>query len=68
MTQNRKSLLTEEQYNLIAYCLENQFLEFTPEEEMDSDIILENLKEVTDFKPVNKLSHSHRRRDLDRLK
>ena len=67
MTKTRKSLLTEEQYNLIANCLENQFLEFTPEEEMDSDIILENLKEVTDFKPVDKLSHSHRRRDLDRL-
>ena len=67
MTKIRKSLLTEEQYNLIAYCLENQFLEFTPEEEMDSNIILENLKEVSDFKPVDKLSHSHRRRDLDRL-
>ena len=67
MTKIRKSLLTEEQYNLIAYCLENQFLEFTPEEEMDSNIILENLKEVTDFKPVNKLAHSHKRRDLDRL-
>ena len=67
MTKTRKSLLTEEQYNLIAYCLENQYLEFTPQEEMDSDIILENLKEVTDFKPVDKLSHSHRRRDLDRL-
>ena len=67
MNKTRKSLLTEEQSNLIAYCLENQFLEFTPEEEMDSDIILENLKEVTDFKPVEKLSHSHRRRDLDRL-
>ena len=67
MTKIRKSLLTEEQYNLIAYCLENQFLEFTPEEEMDSEIILENLKEVTDFKPVNKLAHSHKRRDLDRL-
>ena len=67
MTKIRKSLLTEEQYNLIAYCLENQYLEFTPQEEMDSDIILENLKEVTDIKPVDKLSHSHRRRDLDRL-
>ena len=67
MTKIRKSLLTEEQYNLIAYCLENQFLEFTPEEEMDSEIILENLKEVTDFKPVDNLSHSHRRRDLVRL-
>ena len=67
MTKIRKSLLTEEQYNLIAYCLENQFLEFTPEEEMDSNIILENLKEVTDFKPVDKVAHSHKRRDLDRL-
>ena len=67
MTKIRKSLLTEEQYNLIAYCLENQFLEFTPEEEMDSNIILENLKEVTEFKPVYKVAHSHKRRDLDRL-
>ena len=67
MSKTRKSLLTEEQYNLIAYCLENQFLEFTPEEEMDSNIILENLKEVTDFKPVYKVAHSHKRRDLDRL-
>ena len=67
MTKIRKSLLTEEQYNLIAYCLENQYLEFTPQEEMDSDIILENLKEVTDFKPVVKAAHAHRRSDLDRL-
>ena len=59
--------MTEDQYNLIAYCLENSWLDFTPQEEMDGDIILENLKQVTDFKPVDKAAHVHRRTDLDRL-
>ena len=67
MLKSKKHLLTEDQYNLIAYCLENSWLEFTPQEEMDGDIILENLKQVTDFKPVDKAAHVHRRSDLDRL-
>jgi len=67
MLKSKKHLLTENQYNLIAYCLENSWLEFTPQEEMDGDIILENLKQVTDFKPVDKAAHVHRRTDLDRL-
>tara|TARA_B100000900_G_scaffold291355_1_gene250195 strand:+ start:39 stop:242 length:204 start_codon:yes stop_codon:yes gene_type:complete len=67
MLKSKKHLLTEDQYNLIAYCLENSWLEFTPQEEMDGDIILENLKQVTDFKPVDKAAHVHRRTDLDRL-
>lgn len=67
MLKSKKHLLTENQYNLIAYCLENSWLEFTPQEEMDGDIILENLKQVTDFKPVDKAAHVHRRSDLDRL-
>jgi len=67
MLKSKKHLLTEDQYNLIAYCLENSWLDFTPQEEMDGDIILENLKQVTDFKPVDKAAHVHRRTDLDRL-
>jgi len=67
MLKSKKHLLTEDQYNLIAYCLENSWLEFSPQEEMDGDIILENLKQVTDFKPVDKAAHVHRRTDLDRL-
>ena len=67
MLKAKKHLLTEDQYNLVVYCLENSWLEFTPEEEMDGDIIIERLKEVTDFKPVDKVAHTHRRRDLDKL-
>jgi len=67
MLKTKKHLLTEDQYNLVVYCLENSWLEFTPEEEMDGDIIIERLKEVTDFKPVDKAAHVHRRSDLDRL-
>ena len=59
--------MTEDQYNLVVYCLENSWLEFTPQEEMDGDIIIERLKEVTDFKPVDEVAHTHRRRDLDKL-
>ena len=59
--------MTQDQYELVVYCLENSWLEFTPQEEMDGDIIIERLKEVTDFKPVDKAAHTHKRRDLDRL-
>ena len=59
--------MTQNQYELVLYCLENSWLEFTPQEEMDGDIIIERLKEVTDFKPVDKAAHTHKRRDLDRL-
>ena len=59
--------MTQNQYELVLYCLENSWLEFTPQEEMDGDIIIERLKEVTDFKPVDKAAHIHKRRDLDRL-
>ena len=59
--------MTQDQYELVLYCLENSWLEFTPQEEMDGDIIIERLKEVTDFKPVDKAAHTHKRRDLDRL-
>ena len=67
MLKSEKHLLTEDQYNLVVYCLENSWLEFTPQEEMDGDIIIERLKEVTDFKPVDEVAHTHRRRDLDKL-
>tara|TARA_B100001109_G_scaffold213184_1_gene181512 strand:- start:285 stop:488 length:204 start_codon:yes stop_codon:yes gene_type:complete len=67
MLKSKKHLLTEDQYNLVVYCLENSWLEFTPQEEMDGDIIIERLKEVTDFKPVDEVAHTHRRRDLDKL-
>ena len=67
MLKSKKHLLTQNQYELVLYCLENSWLEFTPQEEMDGDIIIERLKEVTDFKPVNKAAHTHKRRDLDRL-
>ena len=64
---SKNPLLNENQYNLIVYCLENQWLEFDALEEMDAGIIIEKLKEVTKFKPVHKPAHTYVRKDLDVL-
>ncbi len=57
-------MLSENEYNLIVYCLEQQMYEFTPDEQKDANNIVIKLAEhVT----VDKVSHRHERRDLDRL-
>ena len=57
-------MLSENEYKLICYCLEQQLYEFTPEEREDANNIVVKLSEhVT----LDKLAHRHERRDLDRL-
>ena len=57
-------MLSENEYNLIAYCLEQQWSEFTEDEKHDASNIINVLSEhVT----VDKVAHRHERRDLDRL-
>lgn len=57
-------MLSENEYNLICYCLEQQLNEFTPEQRNDANNIVVKLSEhVT----LDKLAHRHERRDLDRL-
>jgi len=57
-------MLSENEYNLICYCLEQQLYEFTEEEREDANNIVVKLSEhVT----LDKVAHRHERRDLDRL-
>ena len=57
-------MLSENEYNLICYCLEQQLYEFTEEEREDANNIVVKLSEhVT----VDKVAHRHERRDLDTL-
>ena len=57
-------MLSENEYNLIVYCLEQQMYEFTPDEQNDAnDIVIKLSEHVT----VEKVAHKHERRDLDRL-
>ena len=57
-------MLSENEYNLIVYCLEQQLYEFTEEEREDANNIVVKLSEhVT----VDKVAHKHERRDLDTL-
>ena len=57
-------MLSENEYNLIRYCLEQQLYEFTEEEREDANNIVVKLSEhVT----LDKLAHKHERRDLDSL-
>ena len=58
---------TEDQRNLIIWCLEQMWLDFNPQEEQDAHNIIELVSKMTDFVPVKELSHVHRRSDLDSL-
>tara|TARA_B100000427_G_scaffold49690_1_gene37649 strand:- start:10112 stop:10306 length:195 start_codon:yes stop_codon:yes gene_type:complete len=46
--------LNENEFNLIAYCLEQQWSEFTPDEDKDGQSILRKLSEITEVDDDNK--------------
>ena len=58
---------TEDQRNLIIWCLEQMWLDFNPQEEQDAHNIMEMVSKMTEVVPVKELSHVHRRNDLDSL-
>ncbi len=58
---------TEDQRNLIIWCLEQMWLDFNPQEEQDAHNIIEMVSKMTEVVPVNEVSHVHRRSDLDSL-
>ena len=58
---------TEDQRNLIIWCLEQMWLDFNPQEEQDAHNIIELVSKMTEVVPVNEVSHVHRRNDLDSL-
>ena len=60
-------VFTEDQRNLIIWCLEQMWLDFNPQEEQDAHNIIEMVSKMTEVVPVNEVSHVHRRSDLDSL-
>ena len=59
--------LTEDEYNLVVWSLEQMWLDFNPQEEQDAHNAITKLREITDFVPVAEVAHIHRKRDLDAL-
>ena len=59
--------LTEDEYDLVVWSLEQMWLDFNPQEEQDAHNAITKLKEMTDFVPVNEVVHVHRRKDMDLL-
>ena len=59
--------LTEDEYNLVVWSLEQMWLDFDPQSEDDAASVIKKLREITDFVPVEEPSHRHVRKDLDLL-
>ena len=60
-------VFTEDQRNLIIWCLEQMWLDFNPQEEQDAHNIIELVSKLTEVVPVKEVAHVHRRSDLDSL-
>ena len=58
---------TEDQRNLIIWCLEQMWLDFNPQEEQDAHDVMELVSKMTEIVPVEEPSHRHVRKDLDLL-
>ena len=60
-------VFTEDQRNLIIWCLEQMWLDFNPQEEQDAHNIMELVSKMTEVVPVKEVAHTHHKRDLDSL-
>ena len=65
LTMNK--VFTEDQRNLIIWCLEQMWLDFNPQEEQDAHNIMEMVSKMTEFVPAKEVAHIHKKRDLDSL-
>ena len=59
--------LTEDEYSLVVWSLEQMWLDFDPQSEQDAHNAIAKLREITDFVPVAEVAHIHKKRDLDAL-
>ena len=60
-------VFTEDQRNLMIWCLEQMWLDFNPQEEQDAHNIIELVSKMTEIVPVKEVAHTHQKRDLDAL-
>ena len=59
--------LTESEYDIVVWSLEQMWLDFDPQSEDDAASVIKKLREITDFVPVEELPHVHVRKDMDLL-
>ena len=59
--------LTEDEFELVVWSLEQMWLDFEPQSEQDAHNAITKLREMTEFVPAKKVAHQHRKRDLDAL-
>ena len=59
--------LTESEYDLVVWSLEQMWLDFDPQSEDDAASVIKKLREITDFVPVKEVAHKHYRKDMDLL-
>ncbi len=59
--------LTESEYDLVVWSLEQMWLDFDPQSEDDAASVIKKLREITDFVPVKEVAHKHVRKDMDLL-
>ena len=59
--------LTEDEYDLVVWSLEQMWLDFDPQSEQDAHNAISKLREMTEFVPVKEVAHIHQKRDLDSL-
>ena len=59
--------LTESEYDIVVWSLEQMWLDFDPQSEDDAASVIKKLREITDFVPVKELPHVHVRKDVDLL-
>ena len=60
-------VFTEDQRNLMIWCLEQMWLDFNPQEEQDAHNIIELVSKLTEVVPAKEVAHQHHKRDLDAL-
>ena len=59
--------LTEDEFDLVVWSLEQMWLNFDPQSEQDAHNAITKLREMTDFVPVPEVAHKHYRKDMDLL-
>ena len=59
--------LTEDEYDLVVWSLEQMWLDFDPQSEQDAHNIIELVSKLTEVVPVKEVAHVHKKRDLDSL-
>jgi hypothetical protein len=59
--------LTESEYDIVVWSLEQMWLDFDPQSEDDAASVIKKLREITDFVPVKEVAHKHYRKDMDLL-